>query len=115
MCADHWRDVFRLEVPWRLGLFVQGEGAYCMIHWLHVAEGFQNFCRAGALPEVVSTWVKSVKWIQLQFFGALLGLYMHEDLLPRQGFAVLRLPNSIYEEPSGYQLLQQRIRPAGCW
>ena len=34
--AERWRDIFRLEVPWRLGLFVQCEGAYCRIHWLHV-------------------------------------------------------------------------------
>ena len=65
----------------------------------------------GVLPEVVSTWVK---WIQLQFFGALLRFYMHEDLLPRQGFALLRLHDSIYEEPSVYQLLQQRMRAMCC-
>ena len=92
--TERWRDIFRLEVPWRLGLFVQCHSDSCSIHWLHVAEGFQTFCRAGTLTEVVETWVT---WIQLEFFGVLLDFYMHEDLLQSQGDALLCLHNSLFQ------------------
>ena len=93
--TECWRDIFRLEVPWRLGLFVQCEGAYCSIHWLHIVEGFQTFRRAGSLLEVVSKWVT---WIQLEFFGVLLDFYMHEDLLQSQGDDLQQLHDSIYHD-----------------
>ena len=91
--TNRWRDVFRLEVPWRLGVFVRCVGDAYSIHWLHVSEGFQTFSRTGTLEHVIITWVQ---WIQLEFLGLLLDFHMHEDLLQSQGDVLLELHDSIY-------------------
>ena len=90
--SHSWRDAEAKYAQYTL--FVQCHSDSCSIHWLHVAEGFQTFCRAGTLTEVVATWVT---WIQLEFFGVLPDFYMHEDLLQSQGDALLCLHNSLYQ------------------
>ena len=77
-CLPHWRDVFRTEVPWRLGVFLSVVGDRVSFTWLHSQEGMQTFSRRGSLPEVCYLWLC---WLQFDFEGLLLDMYVAREEL----------------------------------
>ena len=75
-CVPHWRDIFRLEVPWRLGVYLQIQQHKVIISWLDAVHGVQVFERQGTLMEVCKLWLC---WLQFEFTGVLLDVYLTAD------------------------------------
>ena len=79
--STRWRDVLRTDVSWKLGAFVRVVEGYVSVDWLHEIEGFQHFFRCADVFQVFSAWVQ---WLQLEFYGILLDVYLLDDEVQAQ-------------------------------
>ena len=77
--APNWRDIFRVAVPWRLGVLLHfGAEATILFSWLDEVEGMQTYSNQGTFLHACKTWLG---WLQLVFRGILLDVYMDADTL----------------------------------
>ena len=68
-CSPKWRDIFRVHVPRRLGVYLRVVAQEVSFVLLDQTEGMQVFTRWGSLPATLHTWLC---WLQLEFTGLLL-------------------------------------------